>query len=117
MLWGQFGGEEEPRKFHQDWIKAYLEQAANGERTLSDETRQIYEMVIPLENLEDNQYTSFTCKNFDTKSGNCQVYDSRPEMCRAYPEKACNYEGCTLVPAHQPLRMPGAEIPNPLARE
>lgn len=38
----------------------------------------------------------YSCKNWDAKSGDCTVYETRPRMCRQYPYgKACAYDGCT----------------------
>lgn len=40
----------------------------------------------------------YTCRNFDTETRNCRIYERRPEMCSLYPYgQACRYEGCTRV--------------------
>lgn len=39
---------------------------------------------------------NYTCKHFDTVSGNCQNYEHRPLMCSTYPNsRVCQYRGCT----------------------
>lgn len=36
----------------------------------------------------------YTCKNF--KEGSCSVYETRPDMCRNYPDdEPCRYKDCT----------------------
>ncbi len=38
----------------------------------------------------------FTCRNLDTDTGDCNVYETRPKMCRDYPYGAqCTFKGCT----------------------
>lgn len=38
----------------------------------------------------------YTCKHFDSETGNCGIYEIRPAMCRNYPyASTCNYAGCT----------------------
>ena len=45
----------------------------------------------------DKPYDTYTCKNFNTESRNCMIYDSRPWMCSAYPYGGeCKFEGCTM---------------------
>lgn len=47
----------------------------------------------------------YTCKNFDSDTGKCRAYDTRPKMCSDYPyEEHCRYEGCTSPTAR--LRKP-----------
>lgn len=84
------------QKYHQSWVKEWLEEAAEGKVKLLAETKKVLQMLIPLANSEDNQYTTFTCQNFDTESRRCRIYAKRPTMCRRYPDGTCNFEGCTL---------------------
>lgn len=39
----------------------------------------------------------YRCKHWDSKTGDCTIYDIRPVMCRDYPGrgKGCNYAACT----------------------
>lgn len=64
----------------------------------------IYPMLIPLGTLKEtaegdpteNENHLYTCKHYDTNTGNCTIYEHRPSMCRDYPYKrACNYKSCT----------------------
>lgn len=39
----------------------------------------------------------FTCRHFDRETRNCMIYETRPEVCRTYPNgRSCTFEGCTL---------------------
>jgi len=39
----------------------------------------------------------YTCKHYNTETGNCMNYEGRPEMCKDYPYgDVCSYAGCTL---------------------
>lgn len=41
---------------------------------------------------QDDQHFGRICKLFDTKKRQCTVYESRPSVCRDYPEgKRCGY--------------------------
>lgn len=45
----------------------------------------------------------YTCKNYDPKASKCLIYDSRPAMCRTYPEgHACRHTGCTRTVEQAP---------------
>jgi Fe-S-cluster containining protein len=61
--------------------------AVNG--TL-EETKMLVGMLIPLtkEALLDGwkRYFFYTCKNFNTQTRKCMVYDKRPSLCRTYPD-------------------------------
>lgn len=38
----------------------------------------------------------FTCRHFNTTSNDCEIYRSRPAMCRDYPyASSCSLDGCT----------------------
>lgn len=83
-------------------LQACASQVQDGE--------QIAAMVIPLgkhsEYAGAPRYLSrhdadgglhlYTCRNLDTATGDCRVYETRPAMCRNFPyERACPYQGCT----------------------
>ncbi len=84
-------------KIHQAWLKEWLENHENGEHQLTDDILHGFNMVIPIENSEDNQYSLFTCKHYNTETGNCMDYENRPLMCHSYGEDTpCKREGGTL---------------------
>lgn len=84
-------------KYHQAWVKEWLADDISGKRRLFAGTRRLLQMLIPIADSEDNQYTTFTCQNFDTESRECRIYAKRPQMCRRFPvDGVCNFEGCTL---------------------
>ncbi len=65
---------------------------------------QIIEMVIYLgEVANPNRPGSpvdhwYTCRNHDADSGNCTIYETRPQMCRDFPNgRECPNAGCTYV--------------------
>lgn len=68
---------------------------------------KLADMLVPLETetREDGTLAHwFTCRHL-LPSGDCGDYENRPEMCSGYPYgKACNFDGCTLVPADQLVR-------------
>lgn len=38
----------------------------------------------------------YTCKHLDDATGNCRIYETRPEVCRKYPYgRPCGYTECT----------------------
>lgn len=78
------------------WPKYWLSNAID----LPEECRQIYDMVIPIEDKyegKDGWIRYFTCKNFDVTSGDCKIYEARPQMCKDLATKIeCPFEGCTF---------------------
>lgn len=45
---------------------------------------------------DPQRHEYWTCRHYDTKTGDCRVYDQRPAMCRDYPYgKPCVVKGCT----------------------
>lgn len=41
----------------------------------------------------------YTCKHWNSETGDCMNYEHRPEMCRLYPYGGvCDFPGCTLKP-------------------
>jgi len=46
-----------------------------------------------------SKYYVYSCVHHDTKTGNCTIYDIRPEMCRTHGLSGCGYTGCTNKPA------------------
>ena len=42
----------------------------------------------------------YTCRHFNTDTGNCQEYENRPAMCRNFPYgDTCSYKACTWADA------------------
>ena len=43
------------------------------------------------------EWPHYTCTNLDAQTGDCNVYEYRPAMCREYPyrDSPCPYVGCT----------------------
>lgn len=38
----------------------------------------------------------YSCKHWDQETGDCTIYEHRPQMCREYPYRGkCNYAACT----------------------
>ena len=83
------------------WQHSYVKDWQDyGTEYLDDsETALIMDMLIPIVD-PTNEIDSFTCKNFNTDTRNCDIYTQRPTMCRKYPDSTdngeCQYEECTL---------------------
>lgn len=73
---------------------------------------QIRDMLIPLpdpslaelqESLDGEHYQVssghfYTCKNHDVVTGDCKVYETRPGMCRNYPnDMHCQFKACEMA--------------------
>ncbi len=71
---------------------------------------KIAEMVVPLGEalthadgspvLPTDRYKwDYTCKNLDPTTRDCGIYETRPSMCRTFPDgRPCPYKGCTAPP-------------------
>lgn len=58
----------------------------------------IVNMTVPIHQHDPLYRFTYTCRHFDQPSGNCTIYDDRPEMCRNYPYgRRCEDPDCTLV--------------------
>lgn len=59
--------------------------------------------INPLPELADGKREyRYRCKHWDPATGDCTIYDIRPQMCRDYPgEKGCNYVACTWTAERQ----------------
>lgn len=53
-------------------------------------------MLIPLGGSPKYKEFTYTCKNLDP-SGDCRIYQDRPQMCRDFPEPGvgCHFWNCT----------------------
>lgn len=66
---------------------------------IKPDTQQVIDMIIDLgvPPTEDDDRAVFNCSNLDAATGDCKIYETRPKMCRSYPNgKPCRFEGCTL---------------------
>jgi Fe-S-cluster containining protein len=81
---------------------------SEGHTTFGEDQKMdmVAEMVVPIEpEIKDGKPTGFyfyTCKNFDTATRNCTVYESRPPMCSRYPHygdasRKCENPNCTYT--------------------
>ena len=61
-----------------------------GDRLMPKQIRE-----VTTERGEERHY--YSCVHWDQRTGNCQIYEHRPQMCREYPyrDNGCNYAGCT----------------------
>ena len=49
----------------------------------------------------------YRCKHWDPETGDCTIYDIRPQMCRDYPgAHGCNYAACTWHSRRQEKKAP-----------
>lgn len=66
---------------------------SNPEKCRIPDVNIIFPMLIPLGKFRNQEV--FTCKNL-SKEGNCQIYETRPKMCRDFPGPApCPYRNCS----------------------
>lgn len=106
------------------WAAGHIRRAMVERRPLNDHEREqvaIARMVVPLDvfSLDEARRKAlgpdalklaqdlagvqqhYTCKWFDDESGNCTIYEHRPNMCRLYPDNGfaahggCAFPNCT----------------------
>lgn len=60
-------------------------------------TRRIIEMIEVIG--ERGGKAKFSCKNWDSETGDCTIYDERPMMCRLHGlgNRPCHQEHCGLT--------------------
>lgn len=69
--------------------------------------RQVNPLVVLGKNRGGHYYR---CKHFDSKEKKCTIYETRPHMCRSYPNgKTCNYAACTWK-SHKAKKKTRSEI-------
>jgi Fe-S-cluster containining protein len=87
------------------------------------EIETIADMVIPLGALAmspsgipcDPPVWYYRCRH-QLPSGDCGIYDTRPNLCRAYPYgRPCEYPGCTCEEARQGVMGKVANTLGPVA--
>lgn len=63
---------------------------------------------------EEGQETHwYTCKNFDTETRLCKIYEQRPQMCRDFNKDwyhACGVKKCKLPPHPRPPEVTGKKM-------
>jgi Fe-S-cluster containining protein len=91
----------EPKALGDLYVVTKARQAA-GEELTAFERDAIYiaEMVVRIDE-DDETRARYTCKHFDDKAGRCLAYDSRPAMCRDYPNYGCA-GACTFCGFSEP---------------
>jgi len=47
----------------------------------------------------DGKYYVYSCVHYEKRTGNCGIYDIRPDMCKVHGLNGCGYKGCTYKPA------------------
>jgi Fe-S-cluster containining protein len=91
------------------WEKGWIDDTGKVHQRFFDEIEQIADMAIFIEKVAlnanhepiDHEAHWYTCKNFDVETGNCKVYETRPIMCRSFPNNPgghCGYKACTKTP-------------------
>lgn len=89
---------------YEDWLKQ-----SNGSFAMVNDIHLVAPMLVYLG--VTDKYVSgakipngevlhlYTCKHHDEKTGNCSIYEHRPQMCRDYPYGyACTFKDCTMRP-------------------
>lgn len=63
------------------------ERASKNDPTVDIDIQQIAAMVIPIEEAKGEGVPGYwyTCKNWDTETRLCTIYETRPQMCRDFP--------------------------------
>lgn len=72
------------------YLDPEIQLAVMGGQEVDDQTIRV--MLIPLG--EDH----FTCRHWNPETKLCGIYETRPAMCRDFPEKdnPCGNPGCSL---------------------
>ncbi len=98
-------------KEHRKWVRRFsssAERTAENIKWLKSDISIVPEMVIYLGefncdvngNLVREQLHHYTCKNFDEVSGDCKIYEYRPQMCSKFPYGyKCWYKNCQRIVA------------------
>lgn len=73
-------------------VQAEFAKARLGEASFIPDVETIAPMLIPLGIFRGQEL--FTCKHL-AKSGDCAIYETRPQMCRDFPgPEPCKYRNC-----------------------
>ncbi len=67
---------------------------------------------------DDTEHTArmagfvYTCRHYDDRTGNCEIYESRPSMCSSYPYERgrCGFAACTWSEAKAPCERRGPKL-------
>jgi Fe-S-cluster containining protein len=77
-------------------------QAGSSEQGLIPDIGTIGAMLVPLGTFRGQEL--FTCRHLGSK-GNCQIYETRPKMCRDFPgPNPCPYRNCSSHGPQGPLK-------------
>jgi len=60
-------------------------------------THPHYEMFVPSDKKYDDGFLRFRCSNL-TENNTCAIHDTRPDLCRLYPDPEMIRYGGTLLP-------------------
>ncbi|MCO5144509.1 MAG: YkgJ family cysteine cluster protein [Oligoflexia bacterium] len=75
-----------------EFVKSEFHKYEKGEATIIQNIEIIYPMLIPLGIYQKQEL--FTCNHLG-KNGDCQIYETRPKMCRDFPgPNPCPYRNC-----------------------
>lgn len=79
---------EHPHAF----VKEENERVLAGGTSVIPDVKIIADMLVPLGVFRGQEL--FTCRHLG-KDGNCQIYETRPQMCRDFPgPDPCKYRNC-----------------------
>lgn len=66
-------------------------------KTEARKESQLWRAILkPLKKIGDEGYWAYSCREWNTTTQRCTIYDRRPGFCRSYGKTdACNHGGCT----------------------
>lgn len=83
-------------------VEAEFDRWKNDGQSFIPDVAIIAPMLIPLGTFRGQEL--FSCKNL-SKEGNCQIYETRPKMCRDFPgPNPCPYRNCASHGEQSPLK-------------
>lgn len=66
----------------------------------------VHEMLVETGEVTGDDRPVYTCRNLDTASGLCTIYDKRPEMCRRFPYPGVPCSWCGFVNPEDSINEP-----------
>jgi Fe-S-cluster containining protein len=91
--------QEDLRAAYLAWLRSEPEfTGPSGTFPMIRDIFLLYPMLKP-KGYDQDKREVFSCKNYDTQTGLCTIYEIRPTMCRVYPGGRCPCAGCTVTPA------------------
>lgn len=94
-------------EYKEGWEEGFKNDHGDKVFRFYEDIEEIAGMAILLEwnNLDANGDTVvkrghwYRCDNLDPETNNCTIYETRPNMCRRYPDSGvCDYKACTKTP-------------------